>query len=371
MAAPRILFYAVNGLGLGHVTRLLAIARQVRLLRSDAQCVFLTASEAGEVIYREGFPAFKVPSRTARAVAALEPARYARMVQTTTWSVVSSFDPHVLVVDTFPAGTLQELLPVLRWNISKVFVFREQRPEYAGDPYLQHTIALYQHIIVPHLAGEIDQPLPHGVSAVWTGPILLRERPDAVSRAAARRMLRLDESRRWVLIAFGGGGDVEARRAAALCAGLQQRLPDIGLAVAPGPLWTAADLPADCVILHHYPLAECLAAFDGAIAAAGYNTVHELLHHGVPSVLLPIVKGVDDQFARAARYARCGAAVLVEQPDEQSLVEALQLILAPETGALFATRAQAAVPGGGALAAARAILELDSPSRLAQPDLPQ
>src|SRR5690349_10863784 len=43
---PRILFYAVNGLGLGHVTRLLAIARAVRELEPNAEIVFFTSSEA-------------------------------------------------------------------------------------------------------------------------------------------------------------------------------------------------------------------------------------------------------------------------------------------------------------------------------------
>ena len=127
MRSPRILFYAVNGLGLGHVTRLLAIARQVRRLAPGAEIVFFTSSEAEDVIFREGFAAFKVPSKSIRLEAGLRSSTYARMLQTVTLNLLASFHPHILVVDTFPAGAIQELLPVLRWESRKVFVYRAQR----------------------------------------------------------------------------------------------------------------------------------------------------------------------------------------------------------------------------------------------------
>lgn len=131
---PQILFYAVNGLGLGHVTRLLAIARKVRVRVPDAEIVFLTSSEAEDVIFREGFAAFKVPSKSIRAEGRLRSGTYARMLQTISLNLLASFHPHILVVDTFPAGAIEELLPVLRWELRRVFVYRAQRPEVARGP---------------------------------------------------------------------------------------------------------------------------------------------------------------------------------------------------------------------------------------------
>jgi predicted glycosyltransferase len=359
MTTPRILFYAVDGLGLGHVSRLLAIARQVRSQRADAQCLFLTASEAGEAIFKEGFPAFKVPSRTARVTAALDPARYARMVQTVTWSLVSAFDPHLLVVDTFPAGALQELLPLLRWNISKVFVFREQQPRYAADPHLQEILRLYQQVIVPHARGECDLPVPDGVPAHWVGPILLRERGDALSRDEARAQLGLPSDGPLVLVSFGGGGDTEGRRLAVQCATLQGRLPEMRLTLAPGPLWPESVPLPRLPMIRQYPLATVLPAFDAAISAAGYNTAHELLHFGVPSIFLPVAKGVDDQQARARRIAEAGAGLVLYDPSDDALANGLERLLDPACGQLYAANARALVPPGGAAAAAKAILALD------------
>src|SRR5258708_6709674 len=176
---PRLLFYAVNGLGLGHVTRLLAIARQVRSRLPDAEIVFLTSSEAEDVIYREGFAAFKVPSKTLRNETHLRPSTYARLLQTVTLHLLASFHPHILIVDTFPAGAMQELLPVLRWDSRKVFVFRAQRPEAAHSPLVQNTLELYDLAIIPHHEDEaIDAPLPEGLASVWTGPTLIRDRAE-------------------------------------------------------------------------------------------------------------------------------------------------------------------------------------------------
>jgi predicted glycosyltransferase len=100
MGAPRFLFYAVNGLGLGHVTRLLSIARALKRLSPEAEVLFLTSSEADHVIYREGFAAVKLPSKTIRERCGLRKGSYLKLVQTVTWNTLAAFDPDVLVVDT-------------------------------------------------------------------------------------------------------------------------------------------------------------------------------------------------------------------------------------------------------------------------------
>lgn len=130
-------------------------------------------------IYREGFAAFKVPSKTLRAEAHLRPSTYARMLQTVVLNLLASFHPHVLVVDTFPAGMSQELLPVLRWDSRKVFVYRVQRPEVAQSALMQNTLALYDLAVVPHNEGDEEVPLPPGLDACWAGPIMIDRPADA------------------------------------------------------------------------------------------------------------------------------------------------------------------------------------------------
>lgn len=358
MRYPRVLFYTVNGLGLGHVTRLLAIARKLRGVLPDAEIVFFTSSEAEDVIFREGFAAVKVPSKTLRAQAAIRPTTYARLLHTVTLNVMAAFHPHVLVVDTFPAGTMQELLPVLRWDCRKVFVYRVQRPEAAQSALMQSSLALYDRIVVPHAAGEVEIPMPEQADAVWTGPILIRDCTEAMTRERARELLGLPRSGQVLYVAFGGGGDP------AMDAAMErtvQALHDCGtlLAVARAPLHRGEIPRLEHVVpVVHYPMAEVLPAFDAAISAAGYNSAMELMHFGVPCALVPFPRQVDDQAERARALERAGAALCLEELSAEKLKQACRRLLDPETAAALSKAARAQVPANGAQRAAEAIADL-------------
>ncbi len=357
---PRILCYAVNGLGLGHLTRLLAIARRLRVQSPGAEILFLTSNEAAAYCYREGFAAFKVPSHSARAVGGISAGRHAKLVQSVTWSLVAAFDPNLLIVDSFPAGAVQELLPILRWDMRRVFVFREQQHFAANDPYFQSLLGSYHLILVPHASGEVMLPLPLGVPVQATGPILLRDRDDALPRAEARqRLLGVDDHRLLCYVNFGGGGDRQVVDALELTLAALANYPDIHSVIAPGPLadgdW---EPPAGATVVHRYPIAPYFAAMDMAIAAAGYNTHAELLHFGVPTAFVPFAKGLDDQPARVARTVERGAALAVLRLAAPDLDGPIAQLRDPASRARLRQAAQREVPTNGAAAAAAAILAL-------------
>lgn len=355
---PRLLLYAVNGLGLGHVTRLLAIARAVRRSCPGAQILFVTASEADDVIYKEGFAALKVPSKTIAGTARLRPQTHAKLVQTVTWNAVAAFNPAILVVDTFPAGGLHELLPLLRWEMRRVFVYRVQQAEKALDPFFQNTLALYDLALIPHPEGSEAMPLPPQTPGLWTGDIVIRRRDEALPRAEARARLGLPAEGRTLYVTFGGGGDDELHQALGIAF---EALADSDwtLAVASAPLdrRSRPALPDNAQWINYYPMAECFGAFDGALSAAGYNSVTELLHHGIPSVLIPFARGVDDQFARVGKAVEAGAALTC--PLEPAAIrQAIGQLADPERARMLQTQSQALTPADGADRAAEAILGL-------------
>jgi len=355
---PRLLFYAVNGLGLGHVTRLLAIARQVRAQCPDAQILFVTASEADNVIYQEGFAALKVPSKTIASMARLRPQTYAKLVQTVTWNAVAAFNPAILVVDTFPAGALHELLPLLRWEMRRVFVYRAQQSAQANDLFFQNTLGLYDLAVVPHAPGTEGIPLPRSLPAVWTGDILLRTRADALPRPEARARLGLPAEGRVLYVTFGGGGADEVQEALAVAeAALAGTDWIVAVARAPLERIGGQSLPAHWRSVWYYPMAECFAAFDAALSAAGYNSANELLHHGVPSVWVPFARGLDDQFARAQQAVDAGAA-LASPLEAHALRHAVQALADPALAQRLSMHACALSDEEGATRAASAILGL-------------
>ena len=194
ITSPRLLFYAVNGLGLGHVTRMLAIARAVRILRPGAQILFVTTTEADHVIYREGFASVKIPSRTIIQRTGIQPGVYNKLAQTVVMNTVAAYNPAILIADTFPVGASQELLPTLSWNMRRVFVYRAQIAERAADTQFQTLLTAYDLAIIPHEIDSETLPLPPTLRPVWTGPILIRNRAEALSKVEARRRLGLPDN---------------------------------------------------------------------------------------------------------------------------------------------------------------------------------
>jgi predicted glycosyltransferase len=356
LISPRLLFYAINGLGLGHVSRTLAIARAVRAQRPEAQILFLTTSEADHVIYREGFAAVKLPSTQLVGPARLRPAVFTKLTHTVVLNTVSAFNPAILVTDTFPAGVVQELLPTLSWEMRRAFVFRAQQLSRANEPFFQAALASYNLVITPHAPGSEEIPVPEKVPLVWSGPILIRGREEALTRRDARERLGLPRDGKVLYVAFGGGGDEEARAAAHTAIEAAEGR-GWTIAVADAPLARTDSTHRGIYQVNHYPMAECFSAFDAAITAAGYNTVHELLHFGVPCVLVPFARKVDDQFARAAKLAAAGCA-LSACADTGSLREALLQLADPAQAERLSQCARAQVPENGAHRAAEAILAL-------------
>lgn len=389
----KLLFYAVNGLGLGHLVRLLAIARAVRARRADTEILFCTSSEADALVYREGFAALKVPSKNIREESGLRKKTHQKLVQAVVWSAVTAFDPDVLIVDTFPIGNLQELAPLLTWELRKVFVFREQKEEMARRPVLQNALRLYDRVIVPHDEAA-DVPVPEGVTAVRVGPILIREEKELRSREAARQRLGLPESATVLYASFGGGGDPEVERCLRLTLQVVAERPELHVVLAPGPLFRG-DVARDeepartglrglfgapkrapssetanllqslgprAVFLDHFPAIELFRAFDFAVAGVGYNTSHELLHAGVPAAFIPFPRVVDDQGARARWIAESGAGLAVTTPDKASIGAALARLSDPSERAVMRKKGQKLVPESGATRAAQVILELGASS---------
>jgi predicted glycosyltransferase len=364
MGAPRIVFYAVNGLGLGHVTRLLGIARAVRRLAPNAEILFLTSSEADGVIFREGFAAVKLPSKTIREDCGLRKTTYLKMVQTVTWNTIASFDPDMLVVDTYPSGSFEELIPVLRWRQKNVFVFREQRRETFQSELLLAALPLYDCLIVPHDDVAAVGELPEPGKALAVGPILIRDRREMLDRIPARAALGLpNEVRDDALLlyaSFGGGGDPEALRALDLTLDAVAALGNAHLVYGAGPLLRTPppSRPGLTVLTGRYPMLELLPAFDGAVAAAGYNTVHELMYAGVPSVIVPFGRVLDDQERRARDLAAARACLCCEPLTATGLDATIRRLADPGLRRDLAKQAQKTVRKNGADAAARAVLDL-------------
>jgi hypothetical protein len=160
-----------------------------------------------------------------------------------------------------------------------------------------------------------------------------------------------------VLITLGQGEEVS--EASARCLRRLAGRDGVQVAALSSALSSLGDVPEGVVRLKStYPMSRYFAAFDGAVAAAGYNAFHELIALGVPSLFMPMARDTDDQAARARWAAASGAALAVEGPADPGLEDELDRLLEPDRRGAIAARLAELRPANGAGAAARWLGEL-------------
>src|SRR3954464_1729657 len=131
----RIVNYAVNGSGVGHLTRLIAINRWIRRYAAhagvDAEIWFLTSSEADGMLFSEKFASFKLPSKSVVEDAGIEKLAFLALAKQWVWHSLGLLRPDLLVVDTFPRGSFGELLSALDLARARAFIYRPMKPAFA------------------------------------------------------------------------------------------------------------------------------------------------------------------------------------------------------------------------------------------------
>jgi len=362
----RIVNYAINGVGTGHVTRLIAISRWLRRhakrLEVEAEIYFLTSSEAGALLFAERFPAFKLPSRTVVAEAGIDETRFLALARPWVCETLRALEPDLLLVDTFPQGYFEELGPLLIECPKTAFIYRPLKEIHAGLPEFQNALSHYNLILVP----EYEQNEPVLAPATvrdrvrYVGPMMVRERAEILSREDARKVLGIANDRLAVYISAGGGGDPNAEGLIESGYKALSGIPGLHLVIGAGALYRG-----NCIYRDHLTwlaqgnAAEFMAAFDIAVSAAGYNSFNELMHFGVPALFLPQEKWADDQKARAVRAVSAGAAVALESgADGMALRQIIERFRNPAERVSAARSARNLVPHNHASEAATALLRL-------------
>ncbi|MBK7580631.1 MAG: UDP-glucosyltransferase [Myxococcales bacterium] len=367
----RIVNYAVNGSGTGHLTRLCAINRWLRRYAAwadvRAEIYFLTSSEADGLPLRERFAAFKLPSKSVISDAGIDKTTYLALAKQWVWHSLGLLRPDLFIVDTFPRGSFGELINALDLCKKRALVFRPMLEDFARRPDVQALLPLYDLVLVPEREGDARIVVPDAARprTRFVGPVAVRERVELHTREQARARLGLPGAARVVYVSAGGGGDTGAERhLGRALAALLAADPSLHVVAGAGPLYRGA-VPRDPRItwLVNESAAEHAHAFDVAVTAAGYNTFTELMLAGVPTVFVPQRKIADDQAERALRAVRAGAGRMLEsEAGDADVVAAVTELLEPSVARKASLAARGLMPKNCARNAAAELLRLCLPA---------
>jgi hypothetical protein len=352
----RILFVTSNGVGIGHLTRMLAVARRCP---QPLEPVFLTLSQAIQIVREQGFLVEYLPYHR---LLDCDIQHWNQCLREELGELIGFYDPAVLVFD----GNVpyQGLVDALRDNPDVWSVWCRRGMWQPGRG--KEVIGRERHfdaVVEPRdLAGRFDRGLTaqSRARARLVDPIRLLDEDDLLSRRQARKALGIGSGRPAVLLQLGAGNNYDygvlRRSAIAL---LKERY-DADLSVAEWPIAEQPlELPEGVRGIREYPLSRYAKAFDLVISAAGYNSFHELLLAGVPAIFVPNEHPQqDDQLARArfVEYQGLGACVRVNEV--YRLGACIERLLAPGERRRIAGRCARLAHGNGALELARLIEEM-------------
>lgn len=346
------MYVSSNGAGMGHLTRLMAMARR----RSPGVRPYVVSmSRAVPVVADEGLDYEYIPSRDDLGIGA----RRWRLIFTERFAEVLLRErPDVVVFDgVYPYEGLlasRSVLPDVRLVWSRRAMWR---------PGLGHrqlaSSDVFDLVIEP---GELAHGLDVGATAgrrdaLRVGPVTLLDDSDLVTRAEAAAVLGVDPDRPTALVTLGVGAinDVESDlgrvvQALASVPGLQVVVTRPAIAV------SDAGLPAGVHGVWIYPISRYLRAVDLAVAAAGYNSFHELVGHGVPTAFVAnTATGMDDQGARARWAAQAGVGIDLPALDAAGVRRVVDELGHPQRRAAMAANLTRVRRPNGAAAAQAAV----------------
>ena len=359
-AGRKILFATSNGTGLGHLNRSMAIARR---LPEGIEPVFFTLSQAAPVVAESGFrveyyPSYRRPASGSDWQWNLRLRRRLEVLLADETPDLVSFDgvhpyralTHVLSAAGAPPSVWCRR-PMWRADSPRAALKRSgafdavlEPGELAADRDRGPTVALRE-------------------AAIAVDPIVFLDEDELLARERAAMELGLDPGKTTALVNLGQGGTTD--RAVERVLKRLAAEPDLQIAALQSSIGSSLEVPEGVVRLEAtFPMSRYFAAFDLAVAAAGYNAFHELIAFAVPTLFVPMPRNTDDQAARASWAAERGVARAVSGSSDAGLEGELEALLDADTRAEIRTACEAAYSRNGAERAATLLARLARGERL-------
>jgi spore coat polysaccharide biosynthesis predicted glycosyltransferase SpsG len=351
-ARRTVLFFTSNGAGMGHLTRMMAIARR---LPSSVRPIFATLSTGMQVVREAGYFCEYIPRSPG-----YKPSEWNGFLEQRLTEIIRRYDIDTLVFD----GTVpfQGLLGAKEATGVPGAWCRRAMWQEGKSEKIPRRAKHFELVIEPgEFAEDYDRGITvaHREEATRVRPILLLDESEVLDRGAAREELGLSQSGLAVLVGLGAGNDEDTASPTQLAVEKLLRDPNIEVVVAEWVIQRAAfDLPDRVKPIKTYPISRLLRAFDFAFSAAGYNSYHEHIAFGVPTIFIPTQTQLDDQPARARYAESAGVGLSLDPFSEAGLERRLELMLQKDSREEMSDRCRELFPGNGAEDAMKAVEQL-------------
>nr|WP_243153534.1 glycosyltransferase [Senegalia massiliensis] len=162
-------------------------------------------------------------------------------------------------------------------------------------------------------------------------PVIYLEKTELLSKEEVRKKLQIPKGYKIVYVQLGAGNIDDINSTINKVLKILEQKEDVYIVMGESIIGKRLNIFQDrLLVIRDYPNSRYFKAFDMAISATGYNTFHELMYFGVPSIFIPNTNTkTDDQLARAKKAAMAGAAKVIEEVADQTLTENIDYVLNP------------------------------------------
>ncbi len=322
-----VIMMVTNGAGLGHLTRGLAVAKRLREIDPEIECVFFSTSLATEVIRNEGFMYYYIPTKSLMP-SAVTASLWNEYMKKQLQQILDIYTPQAIIFDgAHPYGGV---LSGMRQNsdITSIWIKREgYKPNVSRLEQIEQYFDL---VIVPMEAGEGDSLYDRQTDKKkYCKPIVLLNEEEAHDRESVRNTLGINEQNNLFYVQLGAGNINDIHDIYNIVIKCILNNPSNVILLGESIIGKEVGIEDSRVItIRSYPNAQYFRGIDFAVSAVGYNTFHELMYFEVPSLFIPNTKTLkDDQVRRAKSMQEKGAALCLEDITEEKINQALGYML--------------------------------------------
>lgn len=318
-------------------------------LPDDVEPILFTLSSALPIPVSAGLRVEHLPSA---GYIDVEPSDWHELIEDRVEHLLAHYRPQVVVFDgVHPYRGLTNALRRNRRRIHRVWMRRGMWKPGVGEA----AIALASHfddVIEPgEFATEYDcgAPANDRSGTIEVNPVCYTGPLPKLARETACEQLGLDPDHLNVLVQLGAGtiNDISSVSGSVVATLLENGAHPVA---ARSVLSAAHDSVVDGVtVISKFPLTPWFGAFDAAVIATGYNSFHECLSLGMPSLMVPnLSTRTDDQDARSRWADDRRLGVRWDGTDTQALPAALSRLLDADNRSLMRDALGTLPPADGA-----------------------
>lgn len=292
-----VVMFPTNGVGFGHFTRMLAVAKRMKSKDPNLEIIFFTTMPTLHLLKPYGIPAHHIAGP-----------KYFKGMTSEEWNGLleeelnvcfETHRPSMFIFDgAFPyRGMLRAIQG--RNSLRKIWMRRGTFRKNTSVPV--DSIHHFDALIHPgDSVYSSSEGIDHDLEVITCPPIVMLDESELLPREVARSRLGLPTDSKVVYVQLGAGeiNDIQSEIRMTLECLLEN--PSVHVVLGESLIGERinVDLPR-VLILRDYPNSMYFRGFDATVQAGGYNSFHETRVFGLPALFYPNMNtGMDDQMAR-------------------------------------------------------------------------